>query len=141
VCYSETRVVSFQVLNVTVTHWQSLVQKKVPIQDSTTFLNFCRLLRTTFSEEITTKSFRVYKLPYKVLNIEDKVWIASETVFLECVAHLKQINEFHPEIYICIYEDESQKKLPAERFINENQYCGVVSHTSRDSATSKLVKN
>ena len=57
----EPKKVSFEFLDVPDIHWQHLVAKKIPISESTTFLDFRRRVRTSFSEEITTKIFRVYK--------------------------------------------------------------------------------
>jgi len=127
--------VSFEFLDVPVTHWQHLVTKKVFISESTTFLDFRRRARTSFSEEITTKILRVYKLPHKFTSIEEKVLIDSEDDFQACVELFKNPDEFPPELYIWNYEDESPKKLPNAK--KERDCSSVV---SRDSNQSKICK-
>jgi hypothetical protein len=107
----EPKKVSFEFLDVPVKHWQHLVVKKIRISDSTTFLDFRRRVRTSFSEEITTKIFRVYKLPHNFSSIEEKVRIDSEADFQACVELFKNPDEFPPELYIWNYEEESPKKL------------------------------
>jgi len=122
-------------LDVPVTHWQHLVAKKIPISESTTFLDFRRRVRTSFSEEITTKIFRVYKLPHKFTSIEEKVLVDSEADFQACVELFKNPDEFPPELYIWNYEDESPKKLPNAK---KDRDCSSV--VSRDSNQSKICK-
>ena len=51
--------VSFECLDIHVTHWQHLVKKKMSIFEGAKFINFCRKLRTSFHDEITTEIFRV----------------------------------------------------------------------------------
>jgi hypothetical protein len=116
-------------------HWQHLVAKKIPISESTTFLDFRRRVRTSFSEEITTKIFRVYKLPHKFSSIEEKVLIDSEADFQACVELFKNPDEFPPELYIWNYEDESPKKLPNAK---KDRDCDSV--VSRYSNQSKICK-
>ena len=116
-------------------HWQHLVAKKIPISESTTFLDFRMRARTSFSLEITTKIFRVYKLPHNFSSIEEKVLIDSEADFQACVELFKNPDEFPPELYIWNYEDESPKKLPNAK---KDRDCASV--ISRDSNQSKICK-
>jgi hypothetical protein len=99
------------------------VAKKIPISES------------SFSEEITTKIFRVYKLPHKLSSIEEKVLIDSEADFQACVELFKNPDEFPPELYIWNYEDESPNKLPNAK---KDRHCASV--VSIDSNQSKICK-
>ena len=127
--------VSFEFLDVPITHWQHLVAKKIPISASSTFLDFRRRIRTSFSEEITTKIFRVYKLPHKFTSIEEKVLVDSEEDFLSCIELFKDPDDFPPELYIWNYEDESPKKLPSA---NKDGDCSSV--VTMDSNQSRICK-
>ena len=126
--------VSFQSLDVPVTHWQRLEKKKIRISASTTFLDFKRRIRTSFSEEITTKIFRVYKLPHKFTSIDERVLIDDEAKFQECVEWFTNPDEFPPELYIWNYEDESPNKPNTTK----DRECSSV--VSRDSNQSKICK-
>ena len=98
----EQKKVSFEFLDVPVIHWQHLVAKKIPIFEST---DFCRKIRASFSDEITTKMFLVYRLPHKFSSIDEKVLIDSNEDFQECASLFKNPFEFPPELYIWNYED------------------------------------
>lgn len=97
--------VSFQFLHIPVTHWQRLEKKNISITESTTFLDFKVCIRTSFSEEITTKTFRVYKLPHKFTSIDERVLIDDEAKFQECINLYKNPDDFPPELYVWNYED------------------------------------
>ena len=124
-------------MDVPVIHWQHLVAKKIPISESTTFLDFCRKIRASFSDEITTEMFRVYRLPHNFSSIDEKVLIDSNEDFQECASLFKNPFKFPPELYIWNYEDESPKKeLPnAEK----DRDCAS-SMVSRDSDQSRICK-
>eukprot|EP01036_Dinobryon_divergens_P032182 gene32182-41722_t len=103
----EPKKVPFEFLDVPVIHWQHLVAKKIPISESTTFLDFCIKIRASFSDEITTEMFRVYRLPHKFSSIDEKVLIDSNEKFQECASLFKNPFKFPPVLYIWNYEDES----------------------------------
>ena len=122
-------------MEIQVTHWQRLEKKKISISESTTFLDFRRVIRKLFSEEITTRIFRVYKLPYKFTSIDERVLIDDEAKFQECVEWLNNPDELPLELYIWNYEDESPTKLSD---IAKDSECSSV--VSRDSNQSKICK-
>src|SRR5688572_10618285 len=88
---------------------------KIPVSESTSFMDFKRRIRTSFSNEITTEVFRVYKLPHKFTSIDEKVLVDSEDDFQACMELFKNPYKFPPEVYIWNYEDESPKKLPVRK--------------------------
>ena len=96
---------SFECLDVPVTHWQHLVKKSISIFDGAKFIDFCRKLRTSFSDEITTKTFDVYVLPHGFQSIEQKVKICDDSDFLRCLQHFKDPSDFAPELYVWNNED------------------------------------
>lgn len=109
--------------------------KRISINPSTTFQEFRVRIRTSFIEEITTKKFRVYRLPHNLL-IEDRVLIETEDNFRKCVELLNDPDEYPPELYIWNYEDEqSPQKLPENKI--DEDCCSAL---SRDSKQSKMCK-
>lgn len=129
--------VSFEFLDVPVTHWQRLEKKKIPISESTTFPEFRWRIRTSFSEEITAKIFRVYKLPHKFTSIDERVLIDDEAKFQECVELFKNPDDFPPELYIWNYEDESVN-IGYPIVPKKDRDCSSV--VSRDSNQSEICK-
>ncbi len=105
--------VYFDFLDLSVTHWQQLVVRKIAISETTTFQQFKCSIRASFSEEITTKLFRVYRLPHKFDSIEQKIFVNTEEEFKASIDLYKNPDEFPPELYIWNHEDASLPKETA----------------------------
>ncbi len=129
--------VYFQYLDVPVTHWQRLEKKRIPIFESTTFPEFRWRIRLSFSEEITSKDFHVYKLPHKFTSIDERVLIDDDAKFQECVKLFVNPYDFPPELYIWNYEDESAN-IGYPIVPKKDSDCSSV--VSRDSYQSEICK-
>ncbi len=124
-----------------VTHWNSLVTVKVPVYEYTTFTNFKCRVRSSFTEEITTPTFRVYKFPPQFSDIAERELVDSEAVFQECIEMFRNPDVFPPVMYIWNYEDKSPNKLPNKKNAQaDGDGSSVSSAVSRDKNQAKICK-
>ena len=102
--------VSFELQDVTVTHWQHLIARKISITKTTSFLEFCRKVKSSFSEEITTEMFRIYQLPHGFTSVQERSRISSDDELHDYFAQLDDPFSFHPVLYVWNHEDDSPKR-------------------------------
>ena len=127
---------------VRVTHWQRLVTRHISIHEQSTYKDFRRQIKLTFSEEIddgrSPPAFRIYTLPARFDDVDKRELVDDESKFRVLRDMLLDDSVAHPVIYVWNYDNVSPAKLPdtAQEGMSETG-----SAVSRNSITFKKTVN
>lgn len=97
---------------------------------------FKRKARLLFNDEITTKTFRLYRLPNGFKSVDERVRIETEEDFRVCLQLFQFPDDFIPELFVWNFVDSSPTKLPNVMMEGEK----TPSTVSRNSNQAKICK-
>ena len=106
------RSVGFEILPIKVTHWTSLDSHYIQVpKNSPSFLEFQKMVRLVFNDDITTDDFRLYLLPVDG-EIDERI-LVDEARFGEFLGRILEFSKSRlPSMFVWNYESSSPTKLP-----------------------------
>lgn len=126
---------SDDIYTVTVTHWQTLESKEIPVADC--LQNFLLRVRNSFRADITTLRFCLYRLPYNYTSIDQRTKIDNDQSYDAYLELYRDLSKYPPLLYV--WNDEtSPEKLPEVKEAFDRS--DTRTNTSRDSTNPHKAK-